>query len=134
MKLILFNRGRGKKGGFNLVEATLSIGILSFGVLALLSLLAVGLNASYQARDDRATAQIAQMLVEDAQQGTLAAGTTYLDFEGAVCPATQAVYKAQTMTALVAGHPTLTLTTVCLTPLGAPSRARTYAVVSQTQP
>jgi len=123
---------RRKRGGFSLVEATLSIGILSFGILSLEPLLAVGLKTARFARDDRDSAQIAQMLVEEARQGTLAPGTTYFNLEGAVCPASQAAYSAVATSFSVAGNAALTQTTLRLTPLGAPDRVRTYAVVFPT--
>jgi type II secretory pathway pseudopilin PulG len=63
--------GKKQRGGFSLVEATFSIGLLSFGFLTLAPLLALGLKTARHARDDRATAQIAQTLIEDAKQGTL---------------------------------------------------------------
>lgn len=134
MKLFLFNRGRKKRGGFSLVECAFSIGIVSFGILTLAPLLALGMKTSRFARDDRATAQIAQTLIEKARQGTLAPGTAYLDFEGASCPSSQAAFTAQSTSTSVAGQITLTQTTLRLTPLGAPDQARTYAVVYQAQP
>jgi hypothetical protein len=94
-------------------------------------LLALGLKDSRLARNDRATAQIAQTLIEEAEQGTLAPGTGYLDFEGACCDPSHAAYTAQS-TSQTTGS--LTRMTVQITPLGAPDRARIYAVVFQTPP
>ena len=129
MKPFLSNQGRKKRGGFSLVEATFSIGILSFGILTLAPLLVVGMKSSRIARDDRTTTQIAQNLVEEARQRTLAPGTIYLDSQGAACPAAKAAYTAQATSLPVAGNAALTQTTLRLTPVGAPDRARTYAVV-----
>jgi uncharacterized protein (TIGR02598 family) len=132
MKLFLFNRGKKKqRGGFSLVEAAFSIGLLSFGILTLAPMLALGLKTSRLARDDRATAQIAQTLIEEAEQGTLAPGTVYLDFEGAPCSSPQAAYRAQSTSVPLAGNAALDRLTLQVTPLGAPDRARTYAVVFQ---
>ena len=131
MKLFLFIKAR-KKQGFSLVEATFSIGIFSFGILTLAPLLAVGMQSSRVAHDERASAQIAQTLVEEARQGTLAPGTTYLDFEGTACPASQAIYTAQVTSVPLASQAALTQTTLRLTPVGAPDRARIYAVVFPT--
>ena len=117
------------------MEATFSIGLLSFGFLTLAPLLALGLKTSRGARDDRGTAQIAQTLIEEARQGTLASGMAYLDFEGAACGSTQAAYTAQsTSVTPYEGTASLTKMTLRVTPLGAPDRVRTYAVVFQTPP
>ena len=120
-----------QRGGFSLVEATFTIGLMSFGFLALAPLLALGLKTARLARNDRATAPIAQTLVEEARQGTLAPGTVYLDFEGAPCNSAQAAYTAQSTSQTVAGSASLTQLTLRVTPLGAPDRARIYAVVFQ---
>ena len=120
------------RGGFSLVEATLSIGLLSFGFLTLTPLLSLGLKTSRVARDDRVTAQIAQTLIEEARQGTLTPGTPlYLDIQGATLSSAQtAAYIAQSTTLAIPGS--LTQMKLQITPLGAPDRARTYAVVYQT--
>ena len=132
MKPIRFHHGKNQqRGGFSLVEATFSIGLLSFGFLSLAPMLGLGLKTARLARDDRATAQIAQTLAQEAEQGTLPAGTIYLDFEGANCSSAQAAYAVQSTSAPVTGSSALTQTTLRVTPLGAPDRARTYAVVFQ---
>jgi len=132
-----FRIGSGEKkqrGGFSLVEATFSIGLLSFGFLTLAPLLALGLKTARHARDDRATAQIAQTLIENARQGTLAPGTVYLDIQGTSLNSAQmAAYTAQsTSVTPYQASASLTQMTLRVTPLGAPDRARTYAVVYQT--
>jgi uncharacterized protein (TIGR02598 family) len=133
MKPFYFGRDPGRRrGGFSLVEATFSIGLVSFGLLTLAPLLAFGLKTSRLARDDRATAQIAQTLVEEAKQGTLASGTVYLDFEGASCSSAQAVYLAQATSLPLTT--TLSRLTLRVTPVGAPDRVRIYAVVFQAPP
>src|SRR5271155_5438300 len=129
-----FHIGAGKKGqrgGFSLVEATFSIGLLSFTFLTLAPLLALGLKTARLARDDRATAQIAQTLTEEARQGTLASGTVYLDIQGTVLPSAQtSAYTAQSISvASYEGNTSLTQMTLRVTPLGAPDCVRTYAVV-----
>jgi uncharacterized protein (TIGR02598 family) len=136
MKLFLFHRSKKRdRGGFSLVEATFSIGLLSFGFLTLAPLLALGLKSARGARDDRTTAQIAQTLVEEAKQGTLATGTTYLDIQGTQLGSNQAAaYSAQGTFQAVAGCSSLTRLTLQITPLGAPDRTRIYAVVFQTPP
>jgi uncharacterized protein (TIGR02598 family) len=139
MKSFLFHHGRmHRRGGFSLVEATISIGLMSFGFLILAPLLALGLKSARLARDDRATSQIAQTLIEEARQGTLASGTIYLDLQGTpvvASSASMAAYSAQsTSVTPFLGNASLTQTTLRVTPLGAPDRTRNYAVVFQTPP
>jgi uncharacterized protein (TIGR02598 family) len=121
------------RGGFSLVEATFSIGLLSFGFLTLAPLLALGMKTARLARDDRATAQIAQTLIEEARQGTLVSGTVYLDIQGTTLGSAQtAVYTAQsTLITPYLGNALLKQMTLKVTPLGAPDRTRIYAVVFQ---
>jgi hypothetical protein len=96
-------------------------------------LLAVGLKSARLSQNDRATAQIAQTLMQEAQQGTPVAATVYLDFNGAPCSSTQAAFTAQSTVQAVTGNASLTRMTLQVTPLGAPDRARTYALVYQAQ-
>ncbi len=108
--------------GFSLVESALSIGVLSFGFLALAPLLALGLTS----------AQIAATLIEQAKQGTLATGTIYLDSGSNPCASNQAAYAVLgTSTPLSAGTTRLALR---VTPVGAPGSARIYADVFPTPP
>jgi len=130
MKLSLLRcRRDNTRGGFSLVETTLSLGVLSVGFLTLASLLAVGLNTAKRAHGSRDTTQIAQSLVEEAKQGTLVAGTTYFDFQGNPISSSQAAYLAQSAFQPVTGNATLTRLTLRIMPLGAPDQARNYAVV-----
>ncbi len=96
-------------------------------------LLALGLKSARNAQDDRATAQIAQTLTQEAQQGTLPTGTIYLDFQGVPCSASQAAFTVQSTSQSIAGDASLTRLTVQVTPVGAPDRARTYALVFQAE-
>jgi uncharacterized protein (TIGR02598 family) len=118
-----------QQGGFSLVEATFSIGLLSFGFLTLAPLLALGMKTARLAQDDRATAQIAQTLIEEARQGTPPSGTVYLNLDGAVCGSAQAAYSVQATSQSLATS--LSRLTLRVTPVGAPDRVRTYAVVFQ---
>ncbi len=64
-------QGEGKwrrAGGFSLVEVVSSLGIISFGLIALLGLLPVGLQVSRDARESTAEAQINQYLTNLARQ------------------------------------------------------------------
>ena len=128
MKLLSTHADRRRtRGGFSLVETTLSIGVISFGLLTLVPLLDLGMKSSRFARDDRTTAQIAQTLIEQAKEGTLGTATLYYDETGALCNATQAAYSVQPVVGTFA--PSLSQATLRVTPIGAPDRARTYAVV-----
>jgi len=96
MKFFYLNHQQNRlKKGFSLVEATLSLGVLSFGFLALIPSLALGSKTARQAHDNRATAQIAETLVEEAKQGTLSSGMTYLDVQGNSCSVVQAIYTCR---------------------------------------
>jgi uncharacterized protein (TIGR02598 family) len=130
MKLFSAHAGRRRaRGGFSLVESTISIGIISCGLLTLVPLLVLGMKSSRDARDDRTTGQIAQTLVEQAKQGTLGTVPLYYDETGANCSAPGAAFTAQT--AIQPYATALSQVTLKITPIGAPDRARTYAVVFQ---
>jgi uncharacterized protein (TIGR02598 family) len=129
MKPFSFISGRSEKqGGFSLVETTFSIGLLSFGFLALAPLLAVGIKSARFAREDRATAEIAQTLIEEAKQGPLPANPIYMDDQGNVCTSSQATFSAQTTSSTT---PYFSQLKIQVTPMGDPNRARIYAVVLQ---
>lgn len=111
------------------MEATLSLGLLSIGFLTLAPLLAIGQKTARLVHTDRDTAQIAQTLIEEAKQGALTNGTTWLDSQGNPATSSQAAYSAKSTVTSVTGNTTLTRLTLQVIPLGAPNRARTYAVV-----
>ena len=128
MKTYLFHDGKSNaRGGFSLVEAMLSLGLLSFGLLSMVALMEVGLRSARVAHDKRDTTQIAQTLIEEGKQGTLAHGTSYLDFEGNPVSSTSAAYTAVSTFSSVPGN--LTRITLLITPVGAPTRARTFAAL-----
>ncbi len=128
MKRIRFNRGsRSARGGFNLVEVSFTIGILSIAIVTLGPLMVFGLKTSRSARDDRMSAQIARTLTEEAKQGTLGTATMYLDDQGAACSPLNAAFVVQPVTQSAgSGASRLSLR---VTPVGAPGHARVYAVV-----
>ncbi len=135
MKEVFFRLCSGPtRGAFSLVETTLSLGILSFGFLTLAPLLAIGLKTARQAHTSQEMAQIAQSMVEEAKQGTLTNGTTYLDFQGNPATLSQAAYSAQSTLVLSTNNSALTRLTLRITPTGAPDRARTYATVFSASP
>ncbi len=113
--------------GFSLVEASMSLGILSMGLLSLTPLLGLGLTSARQSRDGETCAQIARDLEAEAREGTLATGSGYCDQEGNACPSAQARFATQTATTTLAGN--CTRVTIQVTPLGAPNRPSSYAVV-----
>jgi type II secretory pathway pseudopilin PulG len=135
-------RQRGRLRGFSLVEAVFSIGVMSFGFLSLAPLLALGLGNAHAARENRATAQIATTLIEQARQGTLVAGNTYLDSAGNPCSGpTGAAFVAQsTLTGIGAGAnassspASLTRLILRVAPIDRPGSARTYADQFPTPP
>ncbi len=69
--------------------------------------------------------------MQDAQQGVPVTGTVYLDFNGAPCNSSQAAFTALSTVQTVTGDASLTRMTLQVTPVGAPDRARTYALVYQ---
>jgi len=89
-----------KRGGFSLIEIALAIGVLSFGMLATVGLLPIGMSTFHQAIDTSIGAQVVQRVINDARQTdfttlitgsntqTIAAGTTglkamrYFDSQG----------------------------------------------------
>ncbi len=111
------------------MEATFSLGLISFGLLTLVPLLVMGEKTARLSRTEQDTAQIAQTLAEEARQGTLVTGTTYLDFQGNTCAAAQAAYTAQAALVPFSGNTSLTQLMLRVTPLGAPDHVRTYAVI-----
>jgi type II secretory pathway pseudopilin PulG len=138
MKLFRFRSCRKRRCGFSLVEGVLSLGVLSFGFLALAPLLVLGLANASTARENRATAQIAATLIEEAKQGTLPSAAIYLDSASQPCLFNAAAYVAQPtiqpITASAGGTSPLDRLTLRVTPLGRPGAARTYADVFPTPP
>jgi uncharacterized protein (TIGR02598 family) len=133
-----FRSGRSRRG-FSLVETVLSLGVMSFGFLALAPLLTLGLNGARMARENRVTAQIAATLIEEAKQGTLAAGTVYLDSASNPCAVAQAAYVVQESMAEFdpgsAGNSgPLSRLTLRIAPRDTAGAARTYADVFPTPP
>jgi uncharacterized protein (TIGR02598 family) len=124
-----YSSKRVRQGGFSLAETAFSLGLFSFGFLLMAPLLGLGLRTARYSQDDRSTAQIAATLIEEAKQGTLAAGTIYFDGQGTSCSSAQAVYSAQTTSSSLT--PLSSRLSVQVTPLGAPNRVRTYAAVVQ---
>jgi uncharacterized protein (TIGR02598 family) len=138
MKLIRFRARRKRRHGFSLVEGVISIGVVSFGFLALAPLLVVGMNGAREARENRTTAQIAATLIEEARQGTPAARGLPFDAQGRSCTPAAAIYTVdetqQTIPDAAGAATPLTRLTLRVAPLGLPGAARTYADVFPTPP
>jgi len=113
--------------GFSLVETTMALGILSFAVLTLAPLLGLGLTSARQARDHQVAAQIAETLADQAQEGTLAAGTLPFDDQGEACASGSACYRASVSESDLPGN--CTRTTIQVIAVNSPSRPFVYAVV-----
>ncbi len=110
---------------------------MSFGFLALVPLLVLGLKAAQVARGDRATSQIAETMIEQAKQGTLVTGTAYFDAESNPCPAAQAAFVVQDNLAELNSSGTsasapLTQLTLRISPRALPGTVRIYADVFPT--
>lgn len=109
------SRRRGfTRAGFSLVEVTMAIGIVAFAFIALFGMLPTGLTTFRQAIDTSVGSQIAQRVINEAQQTdftTLTASgtntgssfdqsTRYFDDQGnevtATNAATQAIYQVNT--------------------------------------
>jgi type II secretory pathway pseudopilin PulG len=123
--------------GFSLVESVVSLGIMSFGFLALVPLLVLGLKAAHLARGDRTTSQIAETMIEQAKQGTLTTGTAYFDAESNPCAASQAAFVVQDNLAEfnpagTSGSASLTQLTLRISPRALPGTVRIYADVFPT--
>ncbi len=124
------------RAGFSLVEAAFSIGLLSFGFLSLIPLLGLGLKESRISRDNHIATEIVQTLTQEAQQNNLTAGTTSFDFQGNPCGSNLAAYHVEAASSPLAtdaggslsGSP-LSRWTLRVVPVGAPDRARIYAIV-----
>jgi len=113
--------------GFSLAEACISIGVLSVGFLSLGPMLGLGLASARQARDGEMAAQIARDMAAEAREATLAPGSGYCDGEGATCAKSDARFITQTTETALAGN--CMRLTIRVTPVDAPNRSSSYAVV-----
>ena len=123
---------RKKRLGFSLVEAAFSVGVLSFGFLSLVPLVGMGMTSARQAHDNRAMTQIAETFIQNARQGTIASGVSYLDNQENPCARAGACYQV-TLTPNATAMPPLTRLTVQVTPLATPNRSQFYAVLLPPQ-
>jgi len=88
-------------GGFGLVEIVISLGVVSFALIALVGLTMVGLNSSRAAQEDTVVASLARNAVAELKTlgytrlSTLASTNLYYTYDGAVTNATaaEAYYK-----------------------------------------
>lgn len=63
-----FRREANIRGGFSLVEVVLAIGVVAFAFIAIFGMLPTGMGISRQAMDASVGSQIAQRVINDAQQ------------------------------------------------------------------
>lgn len=92
-----------RPSAFSLVEVTLAIGILSFGLLSVIGLMPVGLNTFRQSINTSVGIQISQRLINEKRQTDFAtliapANATeyrYFSDEGDEVPATIAIFVAK---------------------------------------
>jgi uncharacterized protein (TIGR02598 family) len=108
--VLSFQKARASRAAFSLVEITMAIGIVSFAFLGVFGLIPTGLNTFRQAMDASVGSQIAQRVINDAQQtdfNTLIGGNTsafqqsstprYFDDQGnEVTTAGGAIYQVNT--------------------------------------
>lgn len=92
--------------GFSLIEVAISLGVVSFAFVSILSLVPLGMTTFHSAMDISVGTQISQRVVNDLQQtdfGTLINSTQpvrYFDEQGQEVPsATGAVYQVNTQVA-----------------------------------
>lgn len=101
------------RSGFSLVEVTLAIGILSFGLLSVIGLMPVGLNAFRQSINASVGTQISQRLMNEKRQTdfvTLIAPANateyrYFSDEGDEVPATSSIFVAKILVANASAVP-----------------------------
>lgn len=67
-KLVLALNRAANQAAFSLVEVTLAIGIVAIAIIPVFGLIPTGLNAFHQAIDASVGSQIAQRIINDAQQ------------------------------------------------------------------
>ena len=110
LSVLSFKKDWTSRAAFSLVEITVAIGIISFAFLGVFGLLPTGLNTFRQAMDTSVGSQIAQRVIDDAQQTDFSAligsnassfqqSTTprYFDDQGnEVSTSTRAIYQVNT--------------------------------------
>jgi uncharacterized protein (TIGR02598 family) len=89
---------RRRPSGFSLVEVVLAVGVISFAFVAILGLLPAGLHQFRQAMDTSISSQIAQRIIQDAQQSDFDVLTEILPpakrDPNSIVPFTSMVYPA----------------------------------------
>jgi len=113
--------------GFSLVEASISIGIVSLGFVTLVPMLGLSLSTARHSRDTATAAQIAQTIEAGARGGLLATGSGYRDGEGQPCSPAQARFRTQVTATTLAGD--CTRLAIQVTAVDSPDRPSSYAVV-----
>ena len=121
---------KSSRSGFSLVEAVLSLGIMSCGFLALVSLLALGMAGSRAAHETRTASGLAATCIEQAKQGMFTSDTFYFDSASQPCSASQAVYVVEETCTNVpdstGGAGALTRVSVRVAPRSSPNAKLSY--------
>jgi uncharacterized protein (TIGR02598 family) len=105
-----------KRKGFTLVEVTIAMGVVAFGFITILGLLPAGLKTFRSAMDSSVGAQIAQKVINDAQQkdfdalvaNGIASTVRYFDDQGnelGVSDKAKAIYHVNTRVVTATGMP-----------------------------
>ena len=96
-----FRLGKKSLRGFSLVEVTLALGIITFGLVAVMGLLPTGLKLTKQSADEVAAVNImtgisASLLQKAASTGSLPSNdTNYFDADGVLTTRASATYAAK---------------------------------------
>lgn len=102
-------KGRGRRGGFSLVEVVLALGLCAFALVSLMSLTPVSLDSARNAleitRVSKAFQQVTTELTQSkfANVAAMTTVTKYFDYDGN--PTTNASVRYFTILATVAGSP-----------------------------
>lgn len=104
-------RLRRQRSAFSLVEVTLALGIVSFGLLSVIGLMSSGLSSLSTASERSIMSRITAGIAHDVLHGDfdeLAGGLRYYDSEGVELPVSRvasSIYQAQTVLSPDASNP-----------------------------
>jgi uncharacterized protein (TIGR02598 family) len=92
-----FRLGKKSLRGFSLVEVTLALGIITFGLIAVMGLLPTGIKLTKQSADEVAAVNIMTGISAKLQKAgsTASSGTEYYNADGVVTTLAYATYAAK---------------------------------------
>lgn len=92
-----FRLGKKSLRGFSLVEVTLALGIITFGLIAVMGLLPTGIKLTKQSADEVAAVNIMTGISAKLQKAgsTASSGTDYFNADGVVTTLASATYAAK---------------------------------------